>query len=59
MVVSWDRVQGSKWHVEALQHEQLLTPLAMVDTQISLTAEELERFAAHYWPHERRVERQR
>jgi serine-type D-Ala-D-Ala carboxypeptidase/endopeptidase len=44
---------------EALLHEQLLTPLAMVDTKISLTAGELERFAAHYWPHERRVERQR
>jgi CubicO group peptidase (beta-lactamase class C family) len=44
---------------EALLHEQLLTPLAMVDTKISLTAADLERFAAHYWPHERRVERQR
>jgi len=33
---------------EALLHEQLLTPLAMMDTKISLTAADLERFAAHY-----------
>jgi serine-type D-Ala-D-Ala carboxypeptidase/endopeptidase len=44
---------------EVLLHEQLLTPLAMENTKISLTAVDLERFAAHYWPHERRVERQR
>jgi serine-type D-Ala-D-Ala carboxypeptidase/endopeptidase len=44
---------------EALLQEQLLTPLAMGDTKISLTAADLERFAAHYWPEEKRVERQR
>ena len=44
---------------EALLHEQLLRPLAMGDTKISLTAGDLERFAAHYWPKAPRVERQR
>ncbi len=44
---------------EALLHEQLLRPLAMGDTKISLTAKDLERFAAHHWPKAPRVERQR
>jgi CubicO group peptidase (beta-lactamase class C family) len=44
---------------EALLTEQLLKPLGMRDTKISLTAEALERFAAHYWPKAPRVERQR
>jgi len=52
-----ERVTGRPY--EALLREQLLTPLAMVDTKISLTAADLERFAAHYWPQERRIERQR
>jgi len=44
---------------EALLTEQLLTPLGMMDTKVSLTAADLAQFAAHYWPHEPRVERQR
>jgi CubicO group peptidase (beta-lactamase class C family) len=44
---------------EALLREQLLRPLGMLDTKISLTAGDLERFAAHYWPKAPRVERQR
>ena len=44
---------------EELLHEKLLTPLGMVDTKFSLTTEDLERFAAHYWPKAPRVERQR
>jgi CubicO group peptidase (beta-lactamase class C family) len=42
-----------------LLHEQLLKPLEMWDTKISLTAGDLERFAAHYWSKPPRVERQR
>jgi serine-type D-Ala-D-Ala carboxypeptidase/endopeptidase len=34
-------------------------PLGMMDTKVSLTAADLAQFAAHYWPHEPRVERQR
>jgi CubicO group peptidase (beta-lactamase class C family) len=52
-----ERATGQPY--EALLHEKLLKPLAMVDTKISLTAEALERFAAHYWPKGPRVERQR
>jgi CubicO group peptidase (beta-lactamase class C family) len=44
---------------EALLHEQLLQPLGMGDTKVSLTAGDLERFAAHDWPKGPRVERQR
>jgi D-alanyl-D-alanine-carboxypeptidase/D-alanyl-D-alanine-endopeptidase len=44
---------------EALLTEQLLKPLAMGDTKITLTAGDLERIAAHYWPKAPRVERQR
>jgi D-alanyl-D-alanine-carboxypeptidase/D-alanyl-D-alanine-endopeptidase len=44
---------------EALLIEQLLQPLGMRDTKISLTAGDLDRFAAHYWPNSPRVERQR
>ena len=44
---------------EALLHEKLLKPLEMGDTKISLTAGDLDRFAAHYWPKVPRVERQR
>jgi CubicO group peptidase (beta-lactamase class C family) len=44
---------------EALLTEQLLQPLGMRNTKISLTAEDLKRFAAHHWPKARRVERQR
>ena len=43
---------------EALLHEKLLKPLEMGDTKISLTAGDLDRFAAHYWPRVPRVERQ-
>jgi CubicO group peptidase (beta-lactamase class C family) len=52
-----ERVSGRPY--EALLHEKLLKPLAMFDTKISLTAGDLERFAAHYWPKIPRVERQR
>jgi CubicO group peptidase (beta-lactamase class C family) len=52
-----ERATGQPY--EALLHEQLLAPLAMADTKITLTTADLERFAAHYWPRERRVERQR
>jgi D-alanyl-D-alanine-carboxypeptidase/D-alanyl-D-alanine-endopeptidase len=52
-----ERVAGRPY--EALLHEKLLKPLEMFDTKISLTAGDLERFAAHYWPKEPRVERQR
>jgi CubicO group peptidase (beta-lactamase class C family) len=38
---------------------KLLAPLAMMETKISLTARDLERFAAHYWPKGKRVERER
>jgi D-alanyl-D-alanine-carboxypeptidase/D-alanyl-D-alanine-endopeptidase len=44
---------------EALLTDQLLMPLGMGDTKISLTAGDLERFAAHYWPKAARVERPR
>jgi D-alanyl-D-alanine-carboxypeptidase/D-alanyl-D-alanine-endopeptidase len=44
---------------EGLLTEQLLHPLGMRDTKISLTAGDMERFAAHYWPKAPRVERQR
>jgi serine-type D-Ala-D-Ala carboxypeptidase/endopeptidase len=52
-----ERATGQPY--EALLHEKLLTPLGMVDTKISLTARDLERFAAHYWPKAKRVERER
>jgi D-alanyl-D-alanine-carboxypeptidase/D-alanyl-D-alanine-endopeptidase len=44
---------------EELLTERLLKPLQMPDTKISLTAGELERFAAHYWSKAPRVARQR
>jgi D-alanyl-D-alanine-carboxypeptidase/D-alanyl-D-alanine-endopeptidase len=44
---------------EALLTEQLLRPLEMWDTKISLTAEDLKQYAAHYWPKAPRVERPR
>jgi CubicO group peptidase (beta-lactamase class C family) len=43
---------------KTLLTEQLPKPLGMRDTKISLTAGELDRFAAHYWPKAPRVERQ-
>jgi serine-type D-Ala-D-Ala carboxypeptidase/endopeptidase len=52
-----ERATGQPY--EALVHEKLLTPLGMMDTKISLTAGDLERFAAHYWPKAKRVERER
>jgi CubicO group peptidase (beta-lactamase class C family) len=52
-----ERVTGQPY--EVLLHEHLLTPLAMQETKISLTAGDLERFAAHYWPKATRVERER
>jgi len=52
-----ERTTGQPY--EALLHEKLLKPLAMGDTKISLTAEDLARFAAPYWPKVPRVERQR
>jgi CubicO group peptidase (beta-lactamase class C family) len=52
-----ERATGQPY--EALLHEKLLAPLGMVDTKITLTARDLERFAAHYWPQATRVERER
>jgi CubicO group peptidase (beta-lactamase class C family) len=39
-----ERATGQPY--EALRHEKLRKPLEMVDTKISLTAEDLQRFAA-------------
>jgi serine-type D-Ala-D-Ala carboxypeptidase/endopeptidase len=52
-----ERATGRSY--EALLYEQLLKPLEMWDTKIRLTAGDLERLAAHYWPKAPRVERQR
>ena len=52
-----ERVTGQAY--EALLHESFWQPLAMAETKINLTAADLERFAAHYWPKAKRVERAR
>ena len=43
----------------SIQLKSAVGPLEKWDTKISLTAEDLKRFAAHYWPKAPRVERPR